>query len=180
MKLCAVIDTNVLVSALLKWDSVPGAVLEQSLVGSLIPVLSGPILSEYSEVLHRKKFPFQEEDIRILIHRFYRRGIFLEPLAPPGRSARPEGCGILCGDDGSASKWGCLPCDRKHQALSAETLYRYSPRNADPSGTVEADRQRGKQGMRFLLWEAVMKASKRIPHGNGLGRYPLLCATGRV
>ena len=83
MKLCAVIDTNVLVSALLKWDSVPGAVLEQSLVGSLIPVLSGPILSEYSEVLHRKKFPFQEEDIRILIHRFYRRGIFLEPLAPP-------------------------------------------------------------------------------------------------
>ena len=51
MKLCAVIDTNVLVSALLKWDSVPGAVLEQSLVGSLIPVLSGPIPSEYIEVL---------------------------------------------------------------------------------------------------------------------------------
>ena len=33
MKLYAVIDTNVLVSALLRWDSVPGAVLEQALVG---------------------------------------------------------------------------------------------------------------------------------------------------
>lgn len=35
MKLYAVIDTNVLVSALLRWDSVPGAVLEQALVGSI-------------------------------------------------------------------------------------------------------------------------------------------------
>ena len=83
MKLCAVIDTNVLVSALLKWDSVPGAVLEQSLVGSLIPVLSGPILSEYTEVLHRKKFPFQEEDIRILLDGLNRRGVFLDPAAFP-------------------------------------------------------------------------------------------------
>lgn len=79
MKLCAVIDTNVLVSALLKWDSVPGAVLEQALVGSLIPVLSSPILSEYSEVLHRKKFPFREEDIRILLDGLNRRGVFLDP-----------------------------------------------------------------------------------------------------
>jgi len=83
MKLCAVIDTNVLVSALLKWDSVPGAILEQSLVGSLIPVLSGPILSEYIEVLHRKKFPFQEEDIRILLDGLNRRGVFLDPAAFP-------------------------------------------------------------------------------------------------
>ena len=75
--------TNVLVSALLKWDSVPGAVLEQSLVESLIPVLSGPILSEYTEVLHRKKFPFQEEDIRILLDGLNRRGVFLDPAASP-------------------------------------------------------------------------------------------------
>ena len=40
MKLYAVIDTNVLVSALLRWDSVPGAVLEQALIGSIVPLLS--------------------------------------------------------------------------------------------------------------------------------------------
>ena len=46
MKLYAVIDTNVLVSALLRWDSVPGAVLEQTLVGSIVPLLSDEIMAE--------------------------------------------------------------------------------------------------------------------------------------
>ena len=55
MKLYAVIDTNVLVSALLRWDSVPGAVLEQALVGSIVPLLSDEIMAEYEEVLWRKK-----------------------------------------------------------------------------------------------------------------------------
>ena len=67
MKIYAVIDTNVVVSALLRWDSVPGAVLEQALAGSIIPILSNEILAEYEEVLRRKKFPFKEQDIIILI-----------------------------------------------------------------------------------------------------------------
>ena len=55
-KLYAVIDTNVLVSALLRWDSLPGAVMEQALMGGIIPVLSDEIIEEYREVLARKKF----------------------------------------------------------------------------------------------------------------------------
>lgn len=57
MKLYAVIDTNVVVSALLRWDSVPGAVLEQALVGSIVPLLSDEIMAEYEEVLRRKVTP---------------------------------------------------------------------------------------------------------------------------
>lgn len=57
MKIFAVIDTNVLVSALLRWDSVPGAVLEQALVGSIVPILSDEIMGEYEEVLRRKNSP---------------------------------------------------------------------------------------------------------------------------
>ena len=57
MKLYAVIDINVLVSALLRWDSVPGAVLEQALVGSIVPLLSDEIMTEYEEVLRRKVTP---------------------------------------------------------------------------------------------------------------------------
>ncbi|AVM69520.1 putative toxin-antitoxin system toxin component, PIN family [Lachnospiraceae bacterium oral taxon 500] len=57
-KLYAVIDTNVLVSALLRWDSLPGAVMEQALMGGIIPVLSDEIIEEYREVLARKKFCF--------------------------------------------------------------------------------------------------------------------------
>ena len=55
MKLYAVIDTNVVVSALLRWDSAPGAVLEQALVGSIVPLLSDELMAEYEEVLWRKK-----------------------------------------------------------------------------------------------------------------------------
>ncbi|MBQ8995186.1 MAG: putative toxin-antitoxin system toxin component, PIN family [Oscillospiraceae bacterium] len=79
MRFYAVIDTNVLVSALLRWDSVPGAVMEQSLVGNIIPILSKEIMKEYEEVLRRKKFAFQEQDIVALLEGIQRRGVFLDP-----------------------------------------------------------------------------------------------------
>ena len=61
MKLYAVIDTNVLVSALLHWDSVPGAVLEQALVGNLVPVLNDEIMGEYENVCGGKSFHFRKK-----------------------------------------------------------------------------------------------------------------------
>lgn len=56
-----VIDTNVLVSAMLKWNSVPGPVLRHVFAGNLVPVFNNKILEEYREVLLRKKFHFPEE-----------------------------------------------------------------------------------------------------------------------
>lgn len=50
-----VIDTNVLVSAMLKWRSVPGLVLKHVFDGNLIPVFNDKILKEYQEVLHRER-----------------------------------------------------------------------------------------------------------------------------
>ncbi|WP_315505632.1 hypothetical protein [Oribacterium parvum] len=35
----------------------PGAVLEQALVGSIVPLLSDEIMTEYEEVLRRKVTP---------------------------------------------------------------------------------------------------------------------------
>ena len=55
----AVLDTNVLVSALLHWDSNPGSIIVESLTGSIIPLLNEEILSEYREVLKRPKFHFK-------------------------------------------------------------------------------------------------------------------------
>lgn len=46
----AVIDTNVLVSAMLKWSSVPGNVLVFS--GVIVPVFNEQILDEYRTVLN--------------------------------------------------------------------------------------------------------------------------------
>lgn len=60
---CAVIDTNVIVSALLKWDSVPGKVLQAVFEGNVIPVYNEDILNEYRLVLNREKFHFPSTPI---------------------------------------------------------------------------------------------------------------------
>ena len=74
----AVIDTNVLVSAMLKWDSIPGYVLEQSFVGNIIPLLNASILDEYTAVLNRPKFHFDKEKIKIILDGMIKRGIFID------------------------------------------------------------------------------------------------------
>lgn len=50
MKYYAVIDTNVLVSALLLWKSLPGTVTAESLTGRIIPLFNTEILNEYRDV----------------------------------------------------------------------------------------------------------------------------------
>ena len=57
----AVIDTNVLVSAMLKWDSAPGTIMELTFGGSIVPILNETIAAEYREVLLRPKFHLTEE-----------------------------------------------------------------------------------------------------------------------
>lgn len=76
MKYYAVIDTNVLVSAMLKWDSVPGCVLEHAFVGDIIPLLNEQVLAEYLEVLSRPKFNFNMEKVKIVIDGLIKR-VFL-------------------------------------------------------------------------------------------------------
>ena len=56
MKYYAIIDTNVLVSAMLKMGSVPGQVVAEAMHGDIIPVLNDEILAEYEDVLRRPKF----------------------------------------------------------------------------------------------------------------------------
>ena len=79
MKVFVVIDTNVLVSAVLKWDSVSGVIVEKAVMGKIIPVLNDEIVHEYDEVLHRKKFGFLDEDIQAVIQGLKRSGVFLSP-----------------------------------------------------------------------------------------------------
>lgn len=69
------IDTNVLVSAMLKWNSVPGSVLKHVFSGNLVPVFNEEIFDEYHRVLLRKKFSFSEEDVHILLESLQEQGI---------------------------------------------------------------------------------------------------------
>lgn len=79
MRIYAVIDTNVLVSAMLKWSSVPGKVLEFTFNGAITPLLNDEILTEYREVLHRKKFHLSDDIVNDVISSLEEQGEFVKP-----------------------------------------------------------------------------------------------------
>lgn len=78
MNYYAVIDTNVLVSAMLKWESVPGSVLLEALTGKITPLLNEEIVLEYRNVLSRPKFHFSPEAVDIFLEGFIKRGLFVD------------------------------------------------------------------------------------------------------
>ncbi len=78
MKYYAVIDTNVLVSAMLKWNSIPGNVMELVFDGPIVPVLNEQIVKEYREVLARPKFHLTEEIICDVVDNIRSKGIYAD------------------------------------------------------------------------------------------------------
>ena len=78
MRYYAVIDTNVLVSAMLKMNSIPWQVVAESLTGQIIPLLNEEILSEYKDVLSRPKFRFSEATIDTMLEGLTKRGIYID------------------------------------------------------------------------------------------------------
>ena len=80
MKFYAVIDTNVIVSALLAkhTDSAPVQVIEQVLDGVIVPMFNDEILSEYKEVLKRPKFPFTEDSVNDMLGAIIEAGFVSE------------------------------------------------------------------------------------------------------
>ena len=85
MTCCAVIDTNVLVSALLssKDDAATVQVVGRMLGGEIIPVYSNEIKAEYRDVLNRKKFGFSPDIVEYLLTAVEQYGILVDP-APTG------------------------------------------------------------------------------------------------
>ena len=78
MKYYAVIDTNVLVSAILKHNSVPGSIVELAFDGPIVPVLNDVIENEYRVVLSRPKFHLTEDIVEAIIHSFHLHGIYVD------------------------------------------------------------------------------------------------------
>lgn len=80
MKYYAVIDTNVLVSSMLKGTSIPGIIVDAAINGPIIPLLNDEMLEEYEEVLLRNKFGFEEQDVKVLITELKNRAIYLDRM----------------------------------------------------------------------------------------------------
>ena len=69
MKIYVIIDTNVIISALLSRyeDTATVRLLDHIFDRTLIPVYNDDILNEYSDVLHRTKFKFSEQKIKTIL-----------------------------------------------------------------------------------------------------------------
>lgn len=77
----AVVDTNILVSALLSKNESAATVqvMVQLLSGRITPVYSNEIIAEYREVLSRKKFQFPTEQIGYFLRAIEKFGILVDP-----------------------------------------------------------------------------------------------------
>jgi putative PIN family toxin of toxin-antitoxin system len=76
-----VLDTNVVVSALLKPQSLEDQVLRLALAGRLLLCVSPQVLAEYGRVLSNPKFKFQPEEVATALRQ-------LEKAGSMGRPAR--------------------------------------------------------------------------------------------
>jgi putative PIN family toxin of toxin-antitoxin system len=83
-----VLDTNVLVSAMLNAGGAPDMVLQLVLQGDITLLLDSRILDEYDEVTARARFGFDAEERRELLHALVTLG---EPVpAVPLRLTLPD------------------------------------------------------------------------------------------
>ena len=75
MKFYVVIDTNVVVSSMLKNDSIPGKVIDLMLNKLITPLVNEEILEEYYGVLTRNKFNISVERINYFMNFLKNNGI---------------------------------------------------------------------------------------------------------
>lgn len=78
MKYFAVVDTNVIVSAMLKSNSTPTAVLREVLTGNISLLANEEIFDEYTEVLSRKKFGFDPDTVILLMNELKKQAIYVD------------------------------------------------------------------------------------------------------
>jgi len=83
--LLIVLDTNILVSGLLSPNGPPGRILDLVLAGTIQLAYDDRIMDEYVRILSRRKFGFDNRDVRAVIDYFIGTGVQVSgtPLAPP-------------------------------------------------------------------------------------------------
>ena len=101
----AVIDTNVLVSAILRKDGIPGLVLDAVWQRKVVPVYAIELIDEYREVLTRPKFGFPAPEVRRLIEDMAGLGRQVEIIyQPPAGFPDPKDWPVIA----TALAGGCL------------------------------------------------------------------------
>lgn len=86
----AVIDTNILVSALWKPSGNAYLIVSNVISGSIRPCYDSRIMDEYRDVLMRPKFKFSSLQVNALLDVFAFNGIYVVPAPLPLADVRDE------------------------------------------------------------------------------------------
>lgn len=115
-----VIDTNVIVSALLSRQEEAATVqlVGRLLGGEIIPVYSRDIMAEYRQVLARKKFRFDPQVVADFLLALERFGVLAEPSA----------AGILLPDEKDLPFYEVVLAERDRDAYLVTGNLRHFPR----------------------------------------------------
>jgi len=126
-----VIDTNVLVSGLLKPDGPPGRILDNVVRAIIVPVYSPAILTEYQAVLVRRKFNFDPQNVVALLELIVSEGLlvsqtmrlelrFRDPADRPFyECAAAAGCPLVTGNSRDFPTKGPVEIISPAQAMGA-------------------------------------------------------------
>jgi len=76
-----VLDTNILVSAMLTINGIPARIIEMALAGELSVCYNSNILLEYNNVLYRPQFDFNAKKVQNIISTITELGVELMPTA---------------------------------------------------------------------------------------------------
>ena len=90
MPLKLVVDTNLVISAHLSPDSLERLVLNLALSTHVVWYVTSAILTEYEEVLHRKKFKFDQKLIERSLSLIKKRSILVVPKLIITASVDPD------------------------------------------------------------------------------------------
>ncbi|MBM4307427.1 MAG: putative toxin-antitoxin system toxin component, PIN family [Deltaproteobacteria bacterium] len=85
-----VLDTNVIVSGILRPYSKAAIILRLAATGTIKLAYDLRILSEYQDVLNRPKFPFRTEDIGIFLEQVEKEGVLVSVMPLKFRLSDPD------------------------------------------------------------------------------------------
>jgi putative PIN family toxin of toxin-antitoxin system len=85
-----VVDTNVIVSALLRSGGLPEAVFNLAMVGEIILLVSEPVLAEYEEVLRRPRLKIDSAKVTDAMVRIRAVGSLLVPTQRVTAASDPD------------------------------------------------------------------------------------------
>lgn len=80
MKYFAVIDTNILVSSMIRTNSIPSKIIDMVKDGTIVPIINEEILKEYNDVLFRKKFVFDLVIVNKMLSEIKRRVLIVDKI----------------------------------------------------------------------------------------------------